>query len=1324
MPQHELELKVKVEKSELEAFCETLDKVEGKLKEVESTFEQSSFNQPINENSVFGLLAAGMLGGVSGRAAISRAGLLAAGRGALGSLGGPVGLAISIVVPIIVQEAINRIKEDIENTPDIDFSNFDLSIGELFSAAVRERLIEASQKTVFSLSDEDLRDILFEVGNQTGTKINLQDLLKELPDDALFFKPERIQKVNEELEIFRSAQEAAEEAAKKLNETGVEGNKIQEEQIKLNKDNTQGLLDIGNTQSTVADANKQLTESIKEQSGELKNGSEIIELTEEELLSLDGKLAMVGDGLVAGAGAQKKYNKEIAQAEKTLDNYGGTTRDVTNRTESLDKEIVNQTENMDEYQVAIEKTDTAAENLGENGLEKIEEGAEDAGKALSEIDIQNLLEGISPEEIAKRLGVPVEKVVELLGKLKEGFAETGNEGNKFFSSLKELGLELVGTLESGFSDLIFSFLKGDFDSLKDIWKNTLDSMLRSFSNFVADILARPIKFLLQGNKGQDASGNDIPLTTTDKIAGGLALGGAALSAIGSQIENDIAGGIISGIGQTASFAAAGITLGTIIGGPAGAAIGAIIGAIVGLITSLVAILSDVLKKKPRLDLDFDQFRDEFGKSTGEAAKVMDFLDEEVFNNEIFNRSVSRQAGLGLRGGLSETIREAIATQILEIQDIIFKLPADLASELNEALLNTAVDIESEVKGDRLLEFDETKDIQQKFQKFIEGDLQARFVQSIRSFFVGAYEALGVLPKAAQKFIDEQFEEFQGLDREQRIEFGENFIAEFGAVVDAFNIISGNSPDSINGTINALKNLSSTLGFDAIPSIDELDASLEELISAAEFDPSVIEDTIALRNAIIELQVAIVSSISSIISTISSLNSTIISFGGQGIDLTGFLNEGIDTVLGLIDQEGLSLEDREALLGLGLDLANQLLAEEQAAFQAQLQAQQAAAEAQKSSIEARIDGLEEERDRIEEVFDERIDALNEELRIAEDFARLTESIRKTLDSILFSPESVLTGVEQVNRIQANIADLQQQLASTTDPEKQLEIAAQLEDAFKTLFDAAGDAFGVNSPEFVAIFDQVTGGLSALADLTEARGRSVEEINAEIERLTQEQNAQLEQIDAQIEALRDRLSDLGQQTAQNTFQASERLQELFEYIRSEYIRILEERFAQLEEVSEFGFASEVEGLEAIAAFAEEHLIVVKEQGLEMQMQTGLLEQIVGALGNAAGSPGGAIIALAEGGILREPVFGRGLRTGSRYLLGESGPEIVAPINSILPVSNTRPAEEMNVSISVNVNGGSGASVATLGNEIENMLVRSIRQGGRLRNAIQEAGARRLN
>jgi hypothetical protein len=67
---------------------------------------------------------------------------------------------------------------------------------------------------------------------------------------------------------------------------------------------------------------------------------------------------------------------------------------------------------------------------------------------------------------------------------------------------------------------------------------------------------------------------------------------------------------------------------------------------------------------------------------------------------------------------------------------------------------------------------------------------------------------------------------------------------------------------------------------------------------------------------------------------------------------------------------------------------------------------------------------------------------------------------------------------------------------------------------------------------------------------------------------------------------------------------------------------------------------------------------------------------------------------------------------------------------PLSGVRPSPdepvnrvtEMNVDINVNVNGGSQASIASLAGEIENMMVRSIRQG-RVRKELQEAAVRRI-
>jgi len=316
-----------------------------------------------------------------------------------------------------------------------------------------------------------------------------------------------------------------------------------------------------------------------------------------------------------------------------------------------------------------------------------------------------------------------------------------------------------------------------------------------------------------------------------------------------------------------------------------------------------------------------------------------------------------------------------------------------------------------------------------------------------------------------------------------------------------------------------------------------------------------------------------------------------------------------------------------------------------------------------------------------------------------------------------PDSVFTAVERLNIVQGDIAGIQSELAATTDPTKQLELAGQLEDAFKSLFDLAGEAFGVNSPEFVAIFDQVTGGLNDLLDLTGNRTRSVEEINTEIEALNVERNEQLEAIDAQIESLNDRLSSIQAQNVEATFQASDRVQELAEFFRNEYITLLEERFEQLEEVSETGFVEELDALNAISEFSlasvefEKILADNSDQMLEVD------EDMLITLRNMESVLRGA------------PSFMNGTigvqDFGSGTLAFLHGREAVIPESQFIPLNQLEGASgDMNVNISVNVNGGSNGTVDALATNIEDMLVRSIKQGGKLRSAVQEAGAKRLN
>ncbi len=55
-------------------------------------------------------------------------------------------------------------------------------------------------------------------------------------------------------------------------------------------------------------------------------------------------------------------------------------------------------------------------------------------------------------------------------------------------------------------------------------------------------------------------------------------------------------------------------------------------------------------------------------------------------------------------------------------------------------------------------------------------------------------------------------------------------------------------DSIGQTIQSVNNLSAKLGFDAVPSIDELRKTLGEMIENAEIDAETVQAYADLRNA--------------------------------------------------------------------------------------------------------------------------------------------------------------------------------------------------------------------------------------------------------------------------------------------------------------------------------------------------------------------------------------------------------------------------------------------------------------------------------------------
>ncbi len=233
---------------------------------------------------------------------------------------------------------------------------------------------------------------------------------------------------------------------------------------------------------------------------------------------------------------------------------------------------------------------------------------------------------------------------------------------------------------------------------------------------------------------------------------------------------------------------------------AGAAI-TVVGAVLAAAALAFTIIAPLLEKTPRLDIDFDSVKTEAGRR---AALVSELLDDDFLKDEIIDISVKRKAGLGLGGdeGIKDVLVDAIQVAVNNLLDIINKLPTDLAETLSEELLNTPLDTETEVAGERLFEFDaKGKKIAEKFNQLINGEIQAKFLFAVDGFLQTMFESLGVLPEAAEAFLDERFEEFKNAgSREARAKVGQELLADINAFVDAFNIVSGNVNDAIGQPI--------------------------------------------------------------------------------------------------------------------------------------------------------------------------------------------------------------------------------------------------------------------------------------------------------------------------------------------------------------------------------------------------------------------------------------------------------------------------------------------------------------------------------------------
>ena len=583
---------------------------------------------------------------------------------------------------------------------------------------------------------------------------------------------------------IRKESEQTAEAVENLNEEVTKtGEELEKAGIKLNF--TVGQLSTfkGGTGGVTGQV-KQLTDGLGKQAGQLDVNSRAVDENTKRLKEAEEQAKKAEEAL-------KKF--EDLELDLELDLLGDS--------EKLKRELQGR---LEEIQRLGEEAGVTQERIVQAQEKEILRSAEAITKALNQEEIERLKNSDS-----------------FFDQMKGGFAEFASQVESNGELISQFFANTLSKMSQNFSDLFYNVLTGKFDNLQDLAKQAFEAILRAFLDMVAAIATRQIVISIGGmfglGKGSQAAGGGSggPLDLAQQgigVAGssaGLFGAGGAFSTFGAGIT----GGMAAVPGATAAGAtASSLTAGAVASTPtavvpgfmatAGAAI-TIVGAALAVAGLAYTIIAPFLKKTPRLDIEFDEVKNDIEER---AAVVAEFLDPQFFMDNIGRISVKR-GGVGIGAGGSnqilELIRERIEETIEGIQDIIAKLPTDMFKSLNETLLGAEIDIDTEIAGERLLEFDaKGKKIAEKFQAFIEGELPAKFFASIReSFFDPAFQALGVSAEGTQALIDDFMAKMEAAgSREARAEVGAEFIATFNAFVDAFNIVSGNVNDSIGQTI--------------------------------------------------------------------------------------------------------------------------------------------------------------------------------------------------------------------------------------------------------------------------------------------------------------------------------------------------------------------------------------------------------------------------------------------------------------------------------------------------------------------------------------------
>ena len=513
---------------------------------------------------------------------------------------------------------------------------------------------------------------------------------------------------------------------------------------------------------------------------------------------------------------------------------------------------------------------------------------------------------------------------------------------------KELGTQLRDTVSPIFAEAVGGFEDGMDDAIRDVFQNneSILGVFRRASLEFVEGLQGGISSSLSSEAGNlfskgftdsvntlqktfkptlDSLGNslselkDIIPQSISSRAGTLAAGGAAV--IGGAQQGGF-GGAISGI-------AGGAAIGASFGGP----VGAIIGGIIGGVTSLFGG-----GKSERIKVEAEAFTVAQGLTADLTAGV----------GQGFIRASERKIQDFNSNDAARLTQFAIDDFLTGIQNTLQTLPGQIrerALETFKAFEFQAQKLFSE-SGDPTL---------QSFRSFLEGGLSGRLTQQLEPVFVEIFQGLGASAERSSEFFQDRFAAIAGSHSQEVAKQLElRFRQDFAALVEVANITSGNT--GIVGAIDRVSSLLSELGVSLSGALnfDAVIARAKELVAALEIDPT----SSAQIKEVLDLLVAIPAQLGSAINRIASRISSFGDLSSRAGDVTGALRGSVNALEELLQNEELSLEQRNSLLNTQAGSIQQLIALERQAFDAQQASTQSTLDSIRAKEEAEKRAIEE------------------------------------------------------------------------------------------------------------------------------------------------------------------------------------------------------------------------------------------------------------------------------------------------------------------------------------------------------------------------------